>query len=168
MTADRAVGSPRDAGSRPRRGEPGTSRTIGFPGVVLTHELLNASAKVEASVTNGAVSGFRQDKSGQPVIQTDASAAGCDSGGPTIDDRGRVVGVLTFITQSGTDQGSIVQGFNFVIPAQAVKDFLAGTEVKLGEPSRFNRAWQAGLSDFFAGNHSRAGRAPAEANRLMP
>src|SRR2546422_1106400 len=141
---------------------------IGFPGVVLTHELLNASAKVEASVTNGAVSGFKQDKSGQPVIQTDASAAGGDSGGPTIDDRGRVVGVLTFITQSGTDQGSIVQGFNFVIPAQAVKDFLAGTEVKLGEPSRFNRAWQAGLSDFFAGNHSRAGSALAEANRLMP
>src|SRR5207249_8739627 len=61
-----------------------------------------------------------------------------------------------------------VQGFNFVIPAQAVKDFLAGTEVKLGEPSRFNRAWQAGLSDFFAGNHSRAGSALAEANRLMP
>src|SRR6266567_1499862 len=49
---------------------------IGFPGVVLTHELLNASAKVEASITNGAVSGFKQDKSGQPVIQTDASAAG--------------------------------------------------------------------------------------------
>jgi len=141
---------------------------IGFPGVVLTHELLNASAKVEASVTNGAVSGFKQDKSGQPVIQTDASAAGGDSGGPTIDDRGRVVGVLTFITQSGSDQGSIVQGFNFVIPAQAVKDCLAGTEVKLGEPSRFNRAWQAGLSDFFAGNHSRAVSALAEANRLMP
>ena len=141
---------------------------IGFPGVVLTHELLNASAKVEASVTNGAVSGFKQDRSGQAVIQTDASAAGGDSGGPTIDDRGRVVGVLTFITQSGSDQGSIVQGFNFVIPAQAAKDFLAGTEVKLDEPSRFNGAWQAGLSDFFAGNHSRAASAFAEANRLMP
>src|SRR2546422_343704 len=103
---------------------------IGFPGVVLTHELLNASAKVEASVTNGAVSGFRQDKTGQPVIQTDAPAAWGNSGGPTIDDRGLVVGVLTFVTQSGGDQGTIVQGFNFVIPAQAVQDFLQGTEVK--------------------------------------
>src|SRR5262249_30266622 len=45
---------------------------VGFPDVVLTHELLNASAKMEASITNGAVSGFKQDKSGQPVIQTDA------------------------------------------------------------------------------------------------
>src|SRR5207245_9196722 len=110
----------------------------------------------------------KRGNSGLSLVLLDASGAGGDSGGPTIDDRGRVVGVLTFITQSGSDQGSIVQGFNFVIPAQAVKDFLAGTEVKLGEPSRFNRAWQAGLSDFFAGNHSRAASALAEANRLMP
>jgi hypothetical protein len=34
---------------------------LGFPGVVLSHELLNASAKVEASVTNGAISSFKQD-----------------------------------------------------------------------------------------------------------
>src|SRR5262245_12950423 len=140
---------------------------IGFPDVVLTHELLNASAKMEATITNGAVSGFKQDKSGQPVIQTDASAAGGNSGGPTIDDRGRVVGVLTFVTVTG-DQGGIVQGFNFVIPAQAVRDFLADTEVKLDEPSRFNVAWHAGLRDFFAGKYARAANALGEANRLMP
>jgi len=141
---------------------------IGFPGVVVTHELLNASAKVEASITNGAVSGFKEDKSGQPVIQTDAPAAWGNSGGPTIDDRGGVVGVLTFVTLSGGEQGTIVQGFNFVIPVQAIRDFLQGTEVKLDEPSRFNAAWHAGLHDFFAENHSRATRALAEANRLMP
>ena len=38
---------------------------IGFPGVVLSHELLNQSASMEATVTNGAVSGFKQDKSEQ-------------------------------------------------------------------------------------------------------
>src|SRR3989441_11488236 len=55
---------------------------IGFPGVVLSHELLNASAKMEASVTGGAISGFKQDRANQPVIQTDASAAWGNSGGP--------------------------------------------------------------------------------------
>jgi len=140
---------------------------IGFPGVVLTHELLNASAKMEASITNGAVSGFKQDKSGQPVIQTDAPAAWGNSGGPTIDDAGQVVGVLTFVT-SGGDQGTIVQGFNFVIPVQALRDFLQGTDVKLDEPSRFNAAWQAGLHDFFTERYARAARSFAEANRLLP
>src|SRR5262249_51320494 len=36
---------------------------IGFPGVVASHELLNKTASVEASVTNGAVSGFKEDAS---------------------------------------------------------------------------------------------------------
>src|SRR5439155_640312 len=44
---------------------------IGFPGVVLSHELLNKSATLEASVTNGAVSGYKQDAIGQDFIQTD-------------------------------------------------------------------------------------------------
>jgi S1-C subfamily serine protease len=71
---------------------------LGFPGVVLTHELLNASAKMEASLTNGAISGFKQDVSGEPVIQTDARAAWSNGGSPAVDDGGRVVGVLTFVT----------------------------------------------------------------------
>jgi S1-C subfamily serine protease len=138
---------------------------IGFPGVVLTHELLNASAKVEASITNGAVSGFREDRAGQPVIQTDAAAAWGNSGGPAIDDQGRVVGVLTFVTLS---PGEAVQGFNFIIPAEAVHAFLAGTAARLDEPSRFNEAWHAALGAFFAGDHRRAERALTEVNRLLP
>ena len=141
---------------------------LGFPGVVLTHELLNASAKLEASITNGAVSGFREDKTGQPVIQTDAPAAWGNSGGPAIDDQGRVVGVLTSVTPAPGEEDTIVQGFNFVIPAAAVREFVAGTEARLDEPSRFNTAWHAALHDFFAGDHRRAAGALAEANRLLP
>src|SRR2546429_680546 len=93
---------------------------IGFPGVVLSHELLNSSAKMEASVTGGAVSGFKQDRADQLVIQTDASAAWGNSGGPAVNDAGAVVGVLTFVTLSSDAQSNIVQGFNFIIPSAAV------------------------------------------------
>jgi len=141
---------------------------LGFPGVVLSHELLNASARVEASVTIGAISGFKQDRAGQPVIQTDAAAAWGNSGGPAIDDRGRVVGVLTFVTSSPGEQGAIVQGFNFVIPVQTVREFLKGTDAPLGEPSRFGEAWAAGLRHFFAGDHAQAEAPLAEADRLLP
>jgi S1-C subfamily serine protease len=140
---------------------------LGFPGVVLTHELLNASTKVEASITNGAVSGFKQDRAGQPVIQTDAPVAWGNSGGPAVNDRGEVVGVLTFVTHSA-EPGVVVQGFNFIIPGQAVRSFLRSTEVRLDEPSRFNDAWHAGLREFFSGNYRRAEPALAEANRLLP
>ena len=143
-------------------------RILGFPGVVLTHELLNASAKVEASVTNGAVSGFKQDVQNQSVIQTDAPAAWGNSGGPVIDEHGAVVGVLTFVSLGPGPEGSIVQGFNFVIPADAVRDFLQGTAVTPNGKSPFNDAWFSGLHKLFTGDYRAAATAFGEANRLMP
>ena len=141
---------------------------LGFPGVVLSHELLNASAKVEASVTNGAISGFKQDITNQPVIQTDAPASWGNSGGPAVGSRGEVLGVVTFVSLESGDKGTIVQGFNFVIPSAAVREFVQGTGIKLDEASRFNAAWHAGLEDFFDGSYARAEKHFVEANRLLP
>lgn len=141
---------------------------LGFPGVVLSHELLNQSAQLMASVTNGAVSGFKQDKANNPVIQTDAPAAWGNSGGPAVDDAGAVVGVLTFVSLAPGAEGSIVQGFNFVIPAQAVRDFVAGTEVRVNGDSPFNRAWYTGLREFFNEDWSGAARHFGEADKLQP
>lgn len=141
---------------------------VGFPGVVLGHELLNATAKMEASITNGAVSGFRQDRANQPVIQTDAPAAWGNSGGPALNEKGEVVGVLTFVSLAADTDASAVQGFNFVIPAAAVAKFLEGTPIPRDEASRFNAAWYAGLHHYFVGSHRRARSHLAEANRLLP
>ena len=141
---------------------------IGFPGVVLTHELLNQSSMVEASITNGAVSGFKQDKNNNTVIQTDAPAAWGNSGGPVVDDRGNVIGLLTFVSLAPGPEGSIVQGFNFVIPSAAVTDFVKGTPVKVNAGSKFNDAWFAGLSALFSEDGPAALRHFEEADRLHP
>jgi hypothetical protein len=141
---------------------------IGFPGVVLSHELLNQSAMVEASVTNGAISGFKQDKNNNPVIQTDAPAAWGNSGGPAVDEKGAVVGVLTFVSLAPGPEGSIVQGFNFVIPSQAVKDFIGGTPVNLSAMSKFNDAWFLGLRAFFSDDWTGAVRRFEETDKLLP
>ena len=138
---------------------------VGFPDVVMDHELLSASAKAQASVTQGAVSGYKQDRANQPVIQTDAAAEAGISGGPALNAGGAVVGVMTFVTQG---ESGAVQGFNFIIPSSAVRDFISGTTVALDETSRFNTAWHEGLADFFAGRYSRAARSLAEANRRLP
>jgi serine protease Do len=143
-------------------------RILGFPGVVLTHELLNASAKVEASVTNGAVSGFKQDVQNHPVIQTDAPAAWGNSGGPAINATGEVVGVLTFVSLAPGPEGSLVQGFNFIIPADAVREFLRGTPADLEDKSPFNEKWFAGLRKFFSDDWKGAAASFREADRLQP
>ena len=139
---------------------------IGFPGVVLSHELLNKSATLDASVTNGAVSGYKQDAIGQDFIQTDAAAAHGNSGGPAVADDATLVGVLTATTLSGTS-GNIVQGFNFVIPARDVRKFVAGTPVQPGE-SEFNTAWMAGLDALFNDSYATAVAKFREANELQP
>jgi len=140
---------------------------LGFPGVVLSHELLNRSATLEASVTKGAVSGVKQDKIGQDLVQTDASAAHGNSGGPAITDEATVIGVLTFISLS-PQGGSIVQGFNFLIPARDVRKFVEDTGIVPGRDSAFNSAWAAGLAAFFNEKYSLAAAKLAEANKLLP
>lgn len=141
---------------------------IGFPGVVLSHELLNESAMVGASVTSGAISGFKQDRNNNPLIQTDAPAAWGNSGGPTVNNRGQVVGVLTFVSLAPGPDGGIVQGFNFVIPSQVVTDFVRDTPVRLNAGGRFNDAWYAGLHAFFTEDWKGALRRFEEADRLQP
>jgi S1-C subfamily serine protease/rhodanese-related sulfurtransferase len=149
----------------PRIGDP--IHIIGFPGVVLSHELLDHSATLDATVTNGAVSGFKQDVTLQDFIQTDAAAAHGNSGGPAVADDAKLVGVLTATTLSSGSSGTIVQGFNFFIPARDVKKFLAGTQVAPGQ-SRFNDAWEAGLDALFADHYAMAVARLTDANALQP
>ena len=139
---------------------------MGFPGVVLSHELLDKSASIEASVTNGAVSGVKRDAIGQDLVQTDASAAHGNSGGPAVSDDGVLLGVMTFTTLSA--QGGVVQGFNFLIPARDVVKFLQGTEVTKPGTSKFNDVWFAGLNALFAEDYSTALSKITEADKILP
>ena len=138
---------------------------LGFPGVVGSHELLSRTATIEASVTNGAVSGFQVDAIGQDMIQTDAPAAHGNSGGPAVGDDSRLVGVLTFVSLS--QGGAIVQGFNFLIPARDVRTFLQGTDVRSGE-SKFNPVWAAGIELLLDERYAAAAAKIREANELLP
>jgi S1-C subfamily serine protease len=139
---------------------------LGFPSLVLAHELLDRSTAPEASVTNGAVSGFRQDAIGQGVIQTDAPATHGSSGGPAIGNDAAVLGVMTFVSLSPST-GAAVQGFNFLIPSNDVRKFLEGTDVRIGE-SRFNGPWADALRAFFEGDYRAAAARLTRVDSILP
>jgi len=143
-------------------------RILGFPGVVLSHELLNQSAGLDASMTTGAVSGLKQDKANHPFIQTDASAAWGNSGGPVINAKGELVGVLTFVSLAPGAEGSIIQGFNFAIPSNTVKNFVADQLLKINQQGKFNQVWFAGLHDFFTEEWKSAKRKFEETDKILP
>jgi hypothetical protein len=85
-----------------------------------------------------------------------------------VNSRGAVIGVLTFVSLAPGPEGALVQGFNFVIPSEAVRSFVAGTEVALGSKSRFNEAWFAGLNAFFAGDWKESVRLLEQADAAVP
>ena len=148
----------------PQIGDP--VHILGYPGVVLAHELLSQRSTLEAVVTNGAVSGIQQDQIGQDLVQTDASAAHGNSGGPAIGNDATLVGVMVAVTLSPT--GGTIQGFNFLIPAGDVARFLRGTEVARPGDSKFNPVWAAGIDLFFDQRYTASLAKIAEANKLVP
>jgi hypothetical protein len=138
---------------------------IGFPGVVVSHELLSRSTQYEPSVTVGRVSGFKQDIGGQRVIQTDAAIIQGNSGGPVFDDRGQVIGAATFTSLQGEQ---VVQGFNFLIPIETIQEAATKAGVVPKGDSMFTRLWNHGVDLYIRDLHYRAYRNMSAANRIHP
>jgi len=79
-----------------------------------------------------------------------------------------VVGVLTFVSLAPGPEGGIVQGFNFIIPSQGVKNFVEGTPVNLESVGKFNPIWYGGLRQFFTEDWKGAAREFERVDALLP
>jgi S1-C subfamily serine protease/rhodanese-related sulfurtransferase len=144
-------------------GEP--VRILGYPGVVLEHDYLDRRTALEVSVTSGLVSSLKRDARGTPVIQTDAAASWGNSGGPALNERGEVVGMLTFISLTA-DETQAVQGFNFLVPSNVVREFVRAAGVP-GRSSAFNTAWHDAVDRVAGGDWLGARASLDAADRLV-
>jgi serine protease Do len=89
--------------------------------------LIGNPLSLDASVTTGVVSGLRAMEEGYRVIQTDAAANPGNSGGPLLDEFGRVIGILTFKIRGA-------ENLNFVVPINYVRGLLGdSTSLTLDE-----------------------------------
>ena len=139
---------------------------LGYPGVVLNHDFLSQKSQLEASVTVGRVSGFKIDLTNRRVIQTDTSITWGNSGGPAFNLQGEVIGVATFI--STTNEGDqAIQGFNFLIPVDSVREFAQQIGLVPEADSPFMREWSQGVKAYFAGEYRRSLAHTDAALRIM-
>ena len=143
---------------RVRVGDP--VHIIGYPGVVLRHELLAQATRTEPSVTGGSISAIRRDAQGYPVLQTDAPVSWGNSGGPMLNSRGEAIGVVTFISLADGGEGQAIQGFNFAVPSEIVREVARPAAIDFDAPSPFNALWDAALE------HAARGFLPLAAARL--
>lgn len=120
--------------------------TIGFPAVVDPQRfpLLGAENTLTSSITRGSISALKTDYKGMSVIQHDSATSPGNSGGPTIDAEGRVIGVHSYATRE-------YDGFKFCVPINAAKEFILDVGIKFNETSEFTDVFNKLLNSVWEG-----------------
>jgi hypothetical protein len=118
--------------------------SIGYPGSAesvsdATFEPTNKDGKISAKRTSGGV----------PFYEMSAAMTQGMSGGPVVDDAGRVVGLNSFYPAGET------QAFNFMAPSSIIAELLAKNGVR-NELGRLDRLHREGLDLYWAGNYTGA------------
>jgi len=102
---------------------------FGYPAAADTEEAgaLSKESFLEASITDGRISARKASADGAPVLQVSAPATHGNSGGSVLNDKGEVIGLLTF--RGDRVGGQEVSGFSFIVPTSTVTEFVrqAGT-----------------------------------------
>jgi serine protease Do len=152
---------------------------IGFPGVVAAHPFLNSKPELDlggknqldATVTEGIISGQKVSVRQASVIQTTAPLTRGNSGGPAFNTRGEVIGIPTFISMAPTAKGQDkqdIQGFNFLVPINAAMEFVRAAGVNVQEESLFNKLWFEALELYSASKFKQALAKLDEVLRILP
>ena len=106
---------------------------------------MSADSQVQPTITEGPLTAIKKTETGMPVFQTQAPPASGNSGGPVLDDAGNVVGIL--VASAVADDGTALEGQEFVIPISVVRQMLNETNVKPGE-SATTQAYNVALGAY--------------------
>ncbi len=94
---------------------------FGFPALATfnINTLQGQGTTLAPSMTSGQIGGIRQTDNGTPVFQTDAAFTHGSSGGPGLNQTGKVIGVAVS-GSADPDSGQQLSGFNFMVQSVAV------------------------------------------------
>ena len=140
---------------------------IGYPGAADTFNTgtLDSKSQLEASITDGKLSARKASTSGAPILQVSAAATHGNSGGPCLNDKNEVVGLLTF--RGDTVNGQEVTGFSFVVASNTVMEYVktAGATNEIGI---IDKDYREGLDLYWREQYKSAIPKFEEVKRLFP
>ncbi|WP_342433060.1 trypsin-like peptidase domain-containing protein [Neobacillus sp. FSL H8-0543] len=137
----------------------------GYPAAA-DSDLLSPDSSLVSSMNAGQISATsKKTEQGSPVIQINAAATHGNSGGPVINDKGEIIGLLTF--RGDTVNGQEVQGFNFAVPVNTVKEFVnqAGARNAISDTDKLYRD---GLELYWGGYYKNALEKFEAVQRIYP
>jgi len=120
---------------------------LGYPGVATFHPMLSDKTLLDPSFTEGVVSAKKLTSEDVSAIQHSADITHGNSGGPLVNDEGKVVGVNNM--GSINDLGLEVAGFNFAVACNVLLDFLRenGVQNSIGSTTT---EYDKGLAYYYA------------------
>lgn len=129
---------------------------VGYPDSVdpLTHNFLPAKSRIQPTITKGIISSVKSEYMGIPVILTDANLKEGNSGGPVVDEEGKVIGIISYISYIiSTDRvPKEVRDYKFLVPINTAKEFLRDAGVETNKVSEFTKTYNQLLSEYWRGN----------------
>jgi serine protease Do len=139
---------------------------IGYPGVATFHPFVSQSESViEADMKEGRISAKRVMPGGWSALETSAPITHGNSGGPALNASGEVVGLATF--GSINDAGQEIQGFNFLVPASVISEYLREANV-IPVEGELSRLYHDGVILFEAQKYRSALNRFRAADELRP
>ena len=137
---------------------------LGFPAAA-DSAVLDEKSALEPTTNDGSISARKTSVDGAPILQTNTSATHGNSGGPALNEKGEIVGMLTF--RGDTVNGQEVQGFNFIVPASTIQEFVrqSGADVR---PSPVDARWREGLQHYWGQRYRDAIDSFADVLALYP
>ncbi|MEH7307579.1 S1C family serine protease [Neobacillus drentensis] len=137
----------------------------GYPAAA-DSDLLSPDSSLVSSMNAGQISATsKKTEQGSPVIQINAAATHGNSGGPVINQKGEIIGLLTF--RGDTVNGQEVQGFNFAVPVNTVKEFVNQAGAKNAK-SDTDKLYQEGLNLYWGGYYKHALEKFEAVQRIYP
>ncbi len=125
---------------------------VGYPGIITEATggggVFQLSSVTEPTLTSGVITSRRVTNEGITVLGVDASIKGGNSGGPSFNEKGEVIGVNTF--GFGADET-----YNFILPSNLLKDFLREANV-VNSQGAVDEHYQKGLQYYWDGNYAQA------------
>ena len=138
---------------------------IGYPAAA-DSDLLSTDSSLESSMNAGQISATsKKTEQGSPVIQINAASTHGNSGGPVINEKGQIVGLLTF--RGDTVNGQEVQGFNFAVPVNTVKEFVNQAGAK-NQRSSTDKLFREGLTLYWGGYYKNSLEKFEAVQRIFP
>jgi len=125
---------------------------VGYPGIVTsetgTGGVFSMETITEPTITSGVITSKKTTNKGITVLGIDASIKGGNSGGPSFNDKGEVIGVNTF-------GFSEEETYNYILPSNLLKDFIKEANVE-NTQGPVDEHYKKGLEYYWEGEYSKA------------